>query len=109
MSDLGLNQASFEVQGGDRSRVVGALNLVTVGDLLSVGGNAIARGDAALVDLSGVGHSDSAGLALLIEWLSVAHAAGKTLRYENMPTQLQQLARLSELEGLLLPELNSSP
>lgn len=100
------NQASFEVQGDALSRVVGALNLSTVGDLLSVGGSAITRGDATLVDLAGVGHSDSSGLALLIEWLSVAHAAGKTLRYENMPNQLQQLARLSEVEGLLLPALN---
>ena len=45
--------------------------------------------------------SDSAGLALLIEWLSVAKAAGRALRYENVPSQLDQLARLSELDSLI--------
>ena len=45
--------------------------------------------------------SDSSGLALLIEWLSIARAAKLSLRYENIPMQLQQLARLSEVEGLL--------
>jgi ABC-type transporter Mla MlaB component len=33
----------------------------------------------------------------------VAKAAGRTLRFENIPTQLQQLARLSEVEELLIP------
>ena len=56
-----------------------------------------------MIDLAGVTASDSSGLALVIEWLSVAKAAGKELRYENIPTQLQQLARLSEVEELLAP------
>jgi phospholipid transport system transporter-binding protein len=47
--------------------------------------------------------SDSAGLALLIEWLSVAKSAGRALRFENIPSQLQQLARLSEVEELVVP------
>jgi phospholipid transport system transporter-binding protein len=53
-----------------------------------------------VIDLAGVTDSDSSGLALLIEWLSVAKAAQRSLRYENMPAQLHQLAGLSEVEGL---------
>jgi phospholipid transport system transporter-binding protein len=56
-----------------------------------------------VIDLAGVTASDSAGLALLIEWLSVAKGAGRALRFENIPSQLQQLARLSEVEELLVP------
>ena len=92
--------AAFEVQA-DRSRVIGVLHFTTVTALLQAGSEAIAQGQAAVIDLSGVQDSDSAGLALLIEWLSVAKAAGRSLRYENIPVQLQQLALLSEVEELL--------
>jgi phospholipid transport system transporter-binding protein len=95
--------ASFEAQGGERSRVVGSLHFTTVSGLLSAGTEAIGRNEASVIDLAAVTASDSAGLALLIEWLSVAKAANRTLRYENIPSQLQQLARLSEVEELLVP------
>ena len=39
---------------------------------------------------------------MLIEWLSVAKDARRSLRYENMPAQLRQLAVLSEIEALLI-------
>jgi ABC-type transporter Mla MlaB component len=67
------------------------------------GAAAIGSGDAAIIDLSGVTSSDSAGLALLIEWLSVAREAGRSLRYENVSAQIKQLAVLSEVDELLLP------
>ena len=96
-------EASFEVLDGDRSRVTGYLHFTTVSMLLPEGVNAIDGGRAAVIDLGGVASSDSSGLALLIEWLSVAKGAGRSLRYENIPSQLQQLARLSEVEELLVP------
>lgn len=79
----------------------GVLHFTTVTALLRSGSEAIANGSAAVIDLSGVKDSDSSGLALLVEWLSVARAERKPLRYENIPTQLHQLARLSDLEELL--------
>jgi phospholipid transport system transporter-binding protein len=94
--------ATFEVLNGERSRVVGLLEFATVTYLLPLGSAAIGNGQAAVIDLGGVTGSDSSGLALLIEWLSVARGAGRSLRYENMPVQLHQLARLSEVEELLI-------
>jgi phospholipid transport system transporter-binding protein len=96
-------EASFEASGGDRARVIGSLHFTTVSALLAAGVEAINGGRAAVIDLAGVTASDSAGLALLIEWLSVAKAASRTLRFENIPSQLRQLARLSEVEELLVP------
>ena len=89
------------MQDGERAKVNGVLHFTTVTDLLKSGSEAIADGRAAVIDLSGVKDSDSSGLALLIEWLSIARAATKSLRYENIPTQLHQLARLSDVEELL--------
>jgi phospholipid transport system transporter-binding protein len=93
---------TLQVVGDGRAALVGPLNFATVGDLLDEGAALIGEGRANLIDLSGVTASDSAGLALMIEWLSVARSAGKSLHFENIPLQLQQLARLSEVEELLL-------
>jgi phospholipid transport system transporter-binding protein len=95
--------ASFDILEGDRSQVSGWLHFTTVATLLPLGTDAIERGRAAVIDLAAVTGSDSSGLALLIEWLSVARRAGRSLRYEHIPSQLQQLARLSEVEELLVP------
>jgi phospholipid transport system transporter-binding protein len=102
-SGNGLQNASSEALEGDRSRVSGSLHFTTVSALLPLGTDAIDSGRAAVIDLAGVTGSDSSGLALLIEWLSVAKGAGRALRYDNIPSQLHQLARLSEVEELLVP------
>ena len=101
-SGNGRQDASFEMSDGERARVIGSLHFTTVSALLTAGVAAINAGRS-VIDLAGVTASDSAGLALLIEWLSVAKAAGRPLRFENIPSQLQQLARLSEVEELLVP------
>ena len=101
MNNSAVLTAEFEPQEGDRSRVVGVMHFTTVTALLHVGTEAIANGRAAVIDLSGVKDSDSSGLALLIEWLSIARAGSRSLRYENIPAQLHQLARLSDVEELL--------
>jgi phospholipid transport system transporter-binding protein len=93
--------ATFEVQENSRARVTGVLHFSTVTALLRPGTAAIGSDQATIIDLAGVSDSDSAGLALLIEWLSVAKAESRSLRYENVPAQLHQLARLSEVDELL--------
>jgi phospholipid transport system transporter-binding protein len=93
--------AAFEMETGERSRVTGALHFSTVSALLEPGAAAISSGRAAVIDLSTVSESDSSGLALLIEWLSIAKSARRPLRYENLSEQIQELARLSDVEGLL--------
>ena len=94
--------ATFEALEGSRSRLIGPLHFTTVSALLSLGIDAIEHGRAAIIDLGGVTDSDSSGLALLIEWLSVAKKSEHALHYENIPVQLHQLARLSEVEELLI-------
>ncbi len=96
-----VHSAAFELQAGDRSRLTGVLHFATVRALLKEGQSAINGGRVAVIDLSSVKESDSAGLALLIEFLSIAQEAKRALRYENIPEQIQELARLSEVELLL--------
>jgi phospholipid transport system transporter-binding protein len=53
------------------------------------------------IDCRGITVSDSAGLAVLLEWLSVAKRAGRSLRYTQLPQGLAALSRISDVEELL--------
>ena len=53
------------------------------------------------INLAGVVRADSAGLALLVDWLRTAAARQFTLHFENLPDQLMQIARVSELHKIL--------
>ena len=54
-----------------------------------------------VIDLSGVGHADSAGVALLLEWLAWARRQERSLRFDNAPDSLRTIASLSQVDGLL--------
>jgi phospholipid transport system transporter-binding protein len=53
------------------------------------------------VNLAEVTRADSGALALLVDWLAWAHAAGRELRFTALPAPLLALARLSGTEDLL--------
>ena len=53
------------------------------------------------LDLHGVTRGDSAGLALLVEWLRAARQGGKTITFRNIPDQMIALAKVSGLDALL--------
>ena len=53
------------------------------------------------VDCGGITASDSAGLAVLLDWLGEAQRRGRSLRYRQLPAGLVALGRISEVEGLL--------
>lgn len=61
-------------------------------------------GDLTL-DLAQVTNTDSAGLALLIEWLRRARDAKRSLRLANVPAQVQSLMRINNLQDAF----NQSP
>lgn len=53
------------------------------------------------IDLSQVTRTDSAGLALLVEWLKIAQQNNKLLEFLNLPEQLLHIAQVSEATELL--------
>jgi phospholipid transport system transporter-binding protein len=50
------------------------------------------------IDLNAVTSSDSAGLALIIEWIKHSKASHTPLKFSHIPAQLLNLARLSGFE-----------
>ncbi|MDQ7091217.1 MAG: STAS domain-containing protein [Methylococcales bacterium] len=50
------------------------------------------------IDLSEVNQSDSAGLALMIEWIKLSKLHNTKVSFSHIPEQLLTLAKLSGLE-----------
>lgn len=48
-----------------------------------------------VIDLAQIANSDSAGLALIIEWLKISNTGQAQLQFKNIPVQLLTLAKLS--------------
>jgi phospholipid transport system transporter-binding protein len=49
------------------------------------------------IDMHGVTLADSAGLALLIEWLQLSRSAKREIVFTNMPDQMRDLIRVNGL------------
>jgi phospholipid transport system transporter-binding protein len=91
----------MESLGEGRFRVSGVLDATTATEVLEESESRFAEASKIDVDLGGVGESDSAGLALLIEWLRMARQSGKEIHFANVPAQIEALARISEVEDLI--------
>jgi phospholipid transport system transporter-binding protein len=96
-----VSRAQLESVGEGQFRVSGVLNASTATDVLEQSEAVFAQAPRIEVDLGGVGESDSAGLALLIEWLRLARQSGRLIHFSNVPAQIEALARISEVEDLL--------
>ncbi len=97
-----MSHAVINKQDAQDFQLEGELNLDTAPDLLiSMRGQFPSAGSVATIDLKGVTRSDSAGLALLVEWLRLAEGRDVSLRFANLPDQLREIARVSDLLPLL--------
>ena len=53
------------------------------------------------IDLGGVTRSDSAGVALLIEWMRQAKINQRIIQFKNIPAQMREIANVSGVDKLL--------
>jgi len=93
---------SMMVGGDGIISLQGSLILATVEPLLKQSSAIFQQqmGDLT-IDLAGVSHVDSAGLALLIHWLRELRAAGRYLSYIQTPSHLLHLAQTNGVENIL--------
>jgi phospholipid transport system transporter-binding protein len=83
-------------------RLEAALTFATVARLRPKGMQIIeAQSQGLTLDLKAVPNADSAGLALLIDWLAYARSQSRTLKYSEPSAALLSLARLSDVEKLI--------
>lgn len=83
--------------------ISGLLVFETVAELAKQGNQKFKdAGETVELDLSGVSKSDSAGLALLVEWRRSAQRRKQVLTFSNIPKQILDIAEISGVRQLLL-------
>lgn len=95
----------IEAQGDGRVRVTGELTFATAREARAAGQRVLKSQppqQAIHIDCGGIVRGDSAGLAVLLDWLGWARAAGQRLTYANLPPQIISIAEISELDELLV-------
>ncbi len=56
-------------------------------------------------DLSKVNSCNSAGVALILEWMTYAKKNNKSIEFHNIPSQLMSIVAVSGLQSILNPVL----
>jgi phospholipid transport system transporter-binding protein len=95
--------ADFELAdlGGGKFALSGAMSFDNAERLLRASESAFADHSQIEVDLSAVHKSDSAGLALLLEWITWANHSVREIRFVAVPDRILAIAKTSEVEQLL--------
>jgi len=96
-----MNGAWIAPRGRGRIAVEGVLDFDSVVPLLAQSRSHLGENKHLEVDLRGVRRANSAGLALLLEWVDLAHRQGVSLRLRNPPESLMRLAAVTNVAELL--------
>lgn len=94
-------KAQVERASPDRIKVSGELGAQSVPGLLRAASGWFGTGESLTVDLTDVERTDSAGVALLLDWWRQARRHNTTIHYENAPAQMLAIVNFCALEGVL--------
>jgi phospholipid transport system transporter-binding protein len=86
-----------------RIAVTGELTFATARDARQLGVLVLegTRADRIVIDCSAVTRADSAGLAVLLDWLAWGRRKSRKVSLENLPASLVAIARISEVDEML--------
>lgn len=89
--------------GSGRFTAEGPLTFASAREARELGLEALggADGQPLEIDCQGITSSDSAGLAVLLDWLAVAKSRGRSLAFRHLPPGLAALGRISEVTEFL--------
>ena len=95
--------SDFELQdlGDGRFALTGEMSFDTAERILKASEKPFEGHTQIEIDLSGVTESDSAGLALLLEWVTWANHTVREIRFEGMPERVMAIAKTTEVDQLL--------
>lgn len=97
----GSTGAATLAAGAGQISLAGELSFSSVPQLLRQSPVVFSGQQPIVLDLAGVHWADSAGLALLLEWLAQARRLGRPLHFVHVPEQILHMAEVSGLQGLL--------
>lgn len=95
--------SSFELTdlGGGQFKLAGDMSFATAEAILRKSQPLFAQHNKIEVNLSEVQQTDSAGLALLLEWISSASTQQREVRYVQIPEKIRAIAVTAEIDKLL--------
>jgi phospholipid transport system transporter-binding protein len=95
--------ADFELtdRGGGEFGLAGELTFATATAVLKATTPLFSEGANLRFDLADISRADSAGVALLIEWLRWAERADASVRFTHLPDALRAIIRVSGVQALL--------
>ncbi|MBT8091768.1 MAG: STAS domain-containing protein [Gammaproteobacteria bacterium] len=96
MSDFALDNL-----GDGRFALSGEMNFDTAERILRASESPFEDHTQIDIDLSDVTDSDSAGLALLLEWITWANHTVREIRFHHIPERILAIAKTTEVDGLL--------
>ena len=96
-----MNKYALKELGDGRFTLSGKMSYDTAGDILRESEALFEHHTLLTVDLSGVEHTDSAGLALLLEWITWANHTVREIRFQSMPERVLAIAKTTEVDHLL--------
>lgn len=97
-------EADIEQVEAGRFKMTGTLDFETVPVILQKSLELFTACESLEIDFSAITRSNSAGLALLIEWMRNARANKQPIAFHHLPVQMQEIARLCGVEENLSPQ-----
>lgn len=95
-------EAEIVDQGDGRFAIRGPLTFETVRSVMELSKPLFVDHDVLHIDLAEVTDGDSAGLALLLEWVNWGRHYVHEIRYKHVPKRIQAIAKISEVNDLLV-------
>ncbi|MEN8177104.1 MAG: STAS domain-containing protein [Pseudomonadota bacterium] len=96
-----LTEAKIDKEEESRFRVSGDMTFATTRKLLADSRALFQKNKNLNLNLADVNHADSAGLALVLEWIAEAEQMGGEISIEGMPESLLAIAKLCQMEETL--------
>ena len=96
-----MNGFEMEDLGGGKFALRGRMTFDTAGRILRDCETMFEEHTRIEVDLSGVSDTDSAGLALLLEWITWANHTVREIRFIDTPAKIDAIAKTTEVDHLL--------
>ncbi len=96
-----MSKFELEDRGEGRFALSGEMTFDTAERILKKSEEPFEQHTQLEIDLSGITMSDSAGLALLLEWVTWANHTVREIRFKGMPERVMAIAKTTEVERLL--------
>ena len=97
----GMSKFDLKNLGEGRFSLSGEMSFHTAAKILQVSEELFEEHSRIEMDVSGVTKTDSAGLALMLEWITWANHEVKEIRFTGTPEKIDAIARTSEVDDLL--------